>query len=64
VTEDRFVPWVGVGPIFDAVVRATEEAVLDSLVANEEMVGFRGHRSPALLRERPAGLLRSRGAMG
>jgi hypothetical protein len=38
--------------------------VLDSLVANEEMVGFRGHRSPALPRERLVGLLRSRGALG
>jgi len=36
----------------EAVVQATEEAVLDALVANEEMVGFRGHRSPALPRER------------
>jgi D-aminopeptidase len=62
--ELRFVPWVAVDPIFEAVVRATEEAVLDSLVANEEMVGFRGHRSPALPRERLVGLLRSRGAMG
>ena len=37
-----------VAPYFEAVVQATEEAVLNSLVANEEMVGFRGHRSPAL----------------
>jgi hypothetical protein len=44
-----------------ASLRTTEEAVLDSLVANEEMVGFRGHRSPALPRDRVVELLRARG---
>jgi L-aminopeptidase/D-esterase-like protein len=59
--ELRFVPWGHMGPLFDAVVQATEEAVLDSIVANEEMVGFRGHRSPALPRDRVVELLRERG---
>jgi D-aminopeptidase len=60
--ELRFVPWGHLDPYFEAVVRATEEAVLDSIVANEEMVGFRGHRSPALPRDRVVELLRERGA--
>jgi L-aminopeptidase/D-esterase-like protein len=30
------------------VVQATEEAVIDVLVAAETMVGINGHRSPAL----------------
>ena len=57
----RFVPWGHLDPYFDAVVQATEEAVLNSLVANEEMIGFRGHRSPALPRDRVVELLRDRG---
>jgi len=43
-------------PYFTAVVEATEEAVLNSLVANEEMTGVDGHRSPAL----PRAVVRSR----
>jgi L-aminopeptidase/D-esterase-like protein len=57
----RFVQWGHLDPYFDAVVQATEEAVLNSLVANEEMIGFRGHRSPALPRDRVVELLRDRG---
>ena len=57
----RFVPWGHLDPFYEAVVQATEEAVLNSLVANEEMIGFRGHRSPALPRERVVELLGDRG---
>ncbi|HLK42805.1 MAG TPA: P1 family peptidase, partial [Thermoleophilia bacterium] len=53
----RFVPWGFVDPLFQAVVQATEEAVLNALVANAEMVGIDGHRVPALPRERVAGLV-------
>jgi L-aminopeptidase/D-esterase-like protein len=53
----RFVPWAQIDPFFAAVVAATEEAVLNALVANEEMVGRDGHRVPALPRERVAALL-------
>jgi len=56
----RFVPWGAIDPFFAAVVQATEEAVLNALVANEEMVGYRGHRTPALPRERVVELLRDR----
>jgi L-aminopeptidase/D-esterase-like protein len=48
----RFVPWGALDPFYAAVVHATEEAVLNALTANEEMVGFRGHRMPALPRDR------------
>ena len=44
--------------MFEAVVQASEEAVLNSIVANEEMVGYQGHRSPALPRERVVAILR------
>jgi L-aminopeptidase/D-esterase-like protein len=56
----RFVPWGAMDPFFTAVVEATEEAILDSIVANEEMVGYRGHRSPALPRDRLVALLDAR----
>jgi D-aminopeptidase len=55
--ELRFVPWGCMDPFFAAVVHATEEAVLDSLVANEEMIGFRGDCVPGLPRERVAQLV-------
>jgi L-aminopeptidase/D-esterase-like protein len=56
----RFLPWGSIDPLYEAVVQATEEAVLNALVANEEMVGFRGHRSPALPRDEVVRLLRDR----
>jgi L-aminopeptidase/D-esterase-like protein len=57
----RYVPWGDLDPFFEAVVQATEEAVLDALVANDDMVGFRGHRSPGLPRDRLVALLKERG---
>ncbi|KAA2267140.1 P1 family peptidase [Solihabitans fulvus] len=44
----RFVPWSRIDPFLDAVVQSVEEAVLNALVCNEEMVGRAGHRTPAL----------------
>jgi D-aminopeptidase len=61
--ELRFIPWGFLDPFFEAVVQATEEAVLNALVANEDMVGFRGHRSPALPRARVVDLLEARGVI-
>jgi D-aminopeptidase len=53
----RFVPWGAIDPFFDAVVLAVEEAVVNALVANHtladrEMIGRDGNRSPALPIER------------
>ncbi len=61
--ELRFVPWGFLDPFYQAVVQATEEAVVDALVANEEMLGFRGHRTPALPRDRVVERLKARGAI-
>jgi L-aminopeptidase/D-esterase-like protein len=47
-----FIPWGGIDPFFEAVVQATEEAVANALIANEDMTGRDGHRSPALPRHR------------
>jgi L-aminopeptidase/D-esterase-like protein len=50
--ELKFVPWGSMDPFFEAVVEGVEEAIINALVANEEMVGRSGHRSPALPREK------------
>jgi D-aminopeptidase len=55
----RFLPWAQLNPFFAAVVAATEEAVANALVANEEMTGRDGHRTPALPRDRVAALFRA-----
>jgi D-aminopeptidase len=57
----RFVPWGFINPFYAAVVQATEEAVANALVANEDMTGRDGHRSPALPRDRVAELFRGHG---
>ena len=56
----RFVPWAFMDRFYAAVVQSTEEAVANALVANEDMTGRDGHRSPALPRDRVAELFRSR----
>jgi D-aminopeptidase len=61
--EIRFVPWGYLDTFYEAVVQATEEAVVDSLVANSDMIGFRGHRTPALPRDRLVEILKARGAI-
>ena len=43
-----FLPWGRMDVMYTAVVQAVEEAVLNALVVNTDMVGRDGHRSPAL----------------
>lgn len=43
-----FIPWGFMDPLFDAVVHATEEAVVNAMVAAEDMTGRDGHQSFAL----------------
>ena len=43
-----FIPWGRMDDFYTAVVQATEEAVLNSLIANSDMIGRDGNRSPAL----------------
>jgi D-aminopeptidase len=59
-----FIPWPHIDPFFEAVVQATEEAVINSLIANEDMTGRDGHRSPALPRDRLAEIVAARDARG
>jgi D-aminopeptidase len=55
----RFIPWGYLDPFYAAVVQATEEAVANALVANEDMTGRDGRRSPALPRDQVTALFRS-----
>jgi L-aminopeptidase/D-esterase-like protein len=56
----KFIPWGFLDPFFTAVVEATEEAVLNALIANEDMAGRDGNRTPALPRDQLSALLRGR----
>ncbi|HZQ49987.1 MAG TPA: P1 family peptidase [Candidatus Dormibacteraeota bacterium] len=58
--EKTPLPWDQVDPLFEAVVQATEEAILNALFVNEEMTGRDGHRSPALPVGRVISLLERR----
>jgi D-aminopeptidase len=58
-----FLPWETLDPLYEAVVQATEEAVVNALVANEDMTGRDGHRTPALPRARVTGLLAAAGRL-
>ena len=48
----RFIPWGRIDPFLAAVVHAVEEAVVNALVVNADMVGRDDHRSPALPHDR------------
>jgi D-aminopeptidase len=58
-----FIPWEHLDPFFEAVVQATEEAVVNALVANDDMTGRDGHRTPALPRDRVVELLTRAGRL-
>ena len=44
----QFLPDLGLGPIFGAVIEATEEGIWNALCAAEDMIGQRGRRSAAI----------------
>ncbi|TIV90834.1 MAG: S58 family peptidase, partial [Mesorhizobium sp.] len=47
----EFIPDVDIDPFFDAVVQGVEEAILNTLVANDDMTGRDGNFVPALPKE-------------
>jgi D-aminopeptidase len=53
----EFIPWGYTDPLNQAVVQATEEAVLNSLTANEDMIGIAGRRVPGLPQDKLRALL-------
>ena len=55
----RFIPWEVIDPFCAAVVQATEEAVANALVANEDMTGQHGRVSVALPRDQVAAIFGS-----
>jgi D-aminopeptidase len=60
----EMVPAQRLTPLFDAVVEATEEAILNALCAAETMTGRDGVTAHALPVERVSGILARRGASG
>jgi L-aminopeptidase/D-esterase-like protein len=58
-----FILWEHLDPFFEAVVQATEEAVVNALVANVDMTGRDGHRTPALPRDRVVEILSRTGRL-
>ncbi len=48
LAQAGYIPDSDIDPFFDAVVQATEEAILNSLIANEDMTGRDGNFVPAL----------------
>jgi L-aminopeptidase/D-esterase-like protein len=58
-----FLPWGRMDDFYTAVVQATEEAVLNALVANADMVGRDNNRTPALPHAKVVAALKSRGAI-
>ncbi len=57
------IPWGFLDPFYEGVVQAVEEAVVDGLVVNEDMTGFRGHRTPGFPNDRVVALLTARGVL-
>src|SRR5262249_37644428 len=47
-----------IGAVFEATVQATEEAIINALVAAETMVGVDGHRAEAISHDALRGVLR------
>jgi D-aminopeptidase len=58
VTNVSMLPNDNITPLFDAVVEATEEAILNALVAAETMTGINGNRAYALPHDRLRDLLK------
>ncbi len=57
-TNVSMLPNEALNPVFEAAVQATEEAILNALMAAETMTGFNGHRVAALPQDRLRELLR------
>jgi L-aminopeptidase/D-esterase-like protein len=48
VQTAAFVPDADITPLFEAAVQATDEAVINAMIANRSMTGRDGHTVPAL----------------
>lgn len=57
-TNISMIPNESLNPVFEAAVQATEEAIINAIMAAETMTGFSGHRVSALPQDRLRELLR------
>ena len=57
-SQTTFVDPLEINPLFEAVVLATEEAIINALVASETMIGIDGNRAPGLPHARVQAMLR------
>ncbi|TIX21927.1 P1 family peptidase, partial [Mesorhizobium sp.] len=48
IASADFIPDTDIDPFFDAVIQGVEEAILNALVANDDMTGRDGNFVPAL----------------
>jgi L-aminopeptidase/D-esterase-like protein len=48
IAKAEFIPEEALNPLFAAVIESVDEAVLNAMVANEDMVGAQGRLVPAL----------------
>ncbi len=59
----KAVAWGRLDPFLEAVVQAVEEAVVNALVVNDDMIGRDNHRSPAMPHGPVTNALRSAGVL-
>jgi L-aminopeptidase/D-esterase-like protein len=63
VASVQMVPNDAMGPLFEATVGATEEAIVNALVAGRTMTGFRGRTVPGLPHDKIRAILRRHGRL-
>lgn len=64
ITQVKFFPNDGLNPFFTAVADATEEAILNAMVAARDMTGFRGNTARALPKQEVQEMLKRHGRLG
>jgi L-aminopeptidase/D-esterase-like protein len=63
IASASFVPNERMNPLFNGVILATEEAIVNALVAGEGMTGIDGHHVDAIPRDRVVDVLRQHGRL-
>ncbi len=63
LSQTSFIPNAHLDPVFEAVIQAVDEAVVNAMVANDTMVGHNGARIEHLPREKVFELLKKHEAV-
>jgi L-aminopeptidase/D-esterase-like protein len=63
VVDLRMLPNEAMGPLFEATVGATEEAIVNALVAGRTMTGYRGHTIVGLPHDKVRAILKRHGLL-